>query len=552
MVCRVANRCTLAIMQLRMWMYDIAREQSPDRETLDRMADLSMSAGYNALGLYLEHRFAYPSMPWIAGKGAVTPEDVAWLQDRYPDLQIVPFLNLLGHCEGMIYSEPGVKYGCERFKGMQADPTNDAFVELCHRIVDDAVSIFKSDLIHLGGDETFQLGKGASSEARVRQYESDGHADGKAALYGAHFGPLAEKVLKAGRTPAVWGDMYYDHPLALEAMPKETVIFDWQYFRTAEHTADRFRDAGFKTVLCPAIQTYSAVWCHLPQSERNVTECAEAAVRRGDYGVCLTTWECGLFGNYETILPAIKASGRILSETTAGDPPTKPAEYPTGLGGHEAILEYQKATSAPQFLKAYMELGENTEEWARLVGCELQSAGEFFAYSGHRSHIKSRLLMYSNPFLLWLRDREVILGEAGKRAYQILDTAVVFAPDAAYRGVTEFGKLAIEFVRYAEEAHQFYAEGEVGKAITALTVCRQVFEGLERIAKGTNARIGGSLADIERCIAAREHVEKVIRRVKTYGDGSLGYLPSFETITHPKFIPHDQANWWLINDWANE
>jgi hypothetical protein len=43
-----------------------------------------------------------------------------------------------------------------------------------------------------------------------------------------------------------------------------------------------------------------------------------------------------------------------------------------------------------------------------------------------------------------------------------------------------------------------------------------------------------------------------MRRLKEYGDGSLGYLPAFEIITHPKFMPHDQASWWLINTWANE
>ena len=36
------------------------------------------------------------------------------------------------------------------------------------------------------------------------------------------------------------------------------------------------------------------------------------------------------------------------------------------------------------------------------------------------------------------------------------------------------------------------------------------------------------------------------------GDGVLGYLPSFEHLTHPKFVPHDQGAWWLINRWAHE
>jgi hypothetical protein len=540
-------------MQLRMWTYDLAREQSPSREILDRLAILTRDAGYNALGLYLEHRFLFRRLPWIAGRGAVTPEDIEWLQHRHPELQFIPFVNLLGHCEGMLYTEFGAQYACERFDGMQADPTNPEFVELCRLIIRDTLDAFDSEIIHLGGDETWQLGKGQNSERWVEGFAAQNPTrDAKAALYGQHFGPLARMVLDAGRTPAVWGDMFYEHPEALDEMPPETIIFDWQYFRTAEHTADRFRNRGFRTVLCPAIQTYSATWCHLPQSERNVEECAEAATRRDDFGVCVTTWECGLFGNYETILPAIQASGEILLSPSGYVPSPAPAEIPSGLGGEEAIESYRAYTDAPRFKRSYLQIGENAEEWASIVGCRLQSAGGHFAYSGHRSQIKSRLLLYSNPFLLWLRDRDWILGQPGERAYDLLSSSIPFAPDASFRGVSEFGKLAIEFVRFTEEARQAYANHQIGVALAHLTVCRQCFEQLERIASAKALRFGGSLADIERCSTAKEHVEKVMRRVKFYGDGSLGYLPSFETITHPKFVPHDQGNWWLMNRWANE
>ena len=539
-------------MHLRMWTYDIAREQSPDREVLARMCDLTVNAGYNAIGLYLEHRFAYPTTPWSHGKGCITPDDIRWLQDRYPELKIVPLLNLLGHFEGMIYTEAGAQYACERFAGMQADPTNEAFIALCRGIIDDAIDCFSSDLIHIGGDETWQLGAGAPSEAKVRAYEADGEGiDGKAKLYGNHFGPLAEYVVEKGRRPAVWGDMFYDHPQALPMLPQSTVVFDWQYFRSADGTAQRFRDAGHEVVLCPAIHTYNALWCHLPQSERNIKENAAAAKVKEDLGVCVTTWECGLFGNYETLIPAIRAAGRILNDDSLITP-VLPVGGTEGLGGTEAIEEYRKTTEAPEMLAAYLEVGENAETWARLMGCQLQEAGDIFQFGGIRSALKCRLLLYSNPFLLWLRNRDALLGEPGTRAKAILDEAMVFAPDAAYRGVVELGSLAIQFVQFAEKARIAYAEGKPGEANTHLSVCRQVFEHLERFARTNHHRIGGSLADIERCRIAREHVERVIRRVKEYGDGSLGYLPSFETLTHPKFVPHDQANWWLINRWANE
>ncbi|MDX2081031.1 MAG: family 20 glycosylhydrolase, partial [Terrimicrobiaceae bacterium] len=451
--------------------------------------------------------------------------------------------------------------------GMQADPTSPAFQSTCSAMIRDVLADFDASVIHLGGDETWQLGHGTASAARVSAYESgemeppylleEGEqVDGKAALYAAHLLPLLQQVIQAGRVPALWGDMFYDHPQALRAIPPETILFDWQYFRSPEVTAERFRRAGFRTVLCPAIQTYSAAWCHLPQSERNIREAAEAAVRRDDYGVCVTTWECGLFGNYESLIPAIRASGRLVAQAMEETAPNSAepivGELPVGLGGEDAVEAYRQETDAPVMLHEYLRQGENVEEWARLMGCELQSAGDIFAYSGHRSQLKCRLLLYSNPFLLWLRHRDALLADAGNKAYDIASRAIHFAPDSGYRGVSEFVKLVIEFVRHADQAAKHYAEQNLGNCQTELAVTRQILDALERIAQANLARFGGSRADIERARIAREHVEKVMQRVKRYGDGSLGYRPSFESLTHPKFVPHDQANWWLINRWGNE
>ncbi|RYG82759.1 hypothetical protein EON77_07170, partial [bacterium] len=268
-------------MKLRMWMLDLAREQSPTYEGLRAWCRLSLDAGYNAIGLYLEHRFAYPSLPWLAGKGALEPEVVQRLQEEFPGLQIIPFINLLGHFEGFLYTEEGAQFAEETFAGMQANPLHPEFVALCRTIIDDTLAAFSSEIVHIGGDETWQLGVGAASAARVKEAEADGAKDGKAVLYGEHFGPLARYVLDQGRRPAVWGDMFADHPDALALIPAETLIFDWQYFSGPNPPA-----SDHEKVYCPAIQTYNALWCHLPQSERNVAEHVAAAARDGVYGVC--------------------------------------------------------------------------------------------------------------------------------------------------------------------------------------------------------------------------------------------------------------------------
>ncbi|MDR3690300.1 MAG: family 20 glycosylhydrolase [Fimbriimonas sp.] len=531
-------------MKLRMWTYDLAREQAPTLDHLRRLCDLSLESGYNALGLYLEHRFAYPSTPWMHGKGCLTPETVRVLQDEYPFLQIVPFMNLLGHFEGFIYTEEGRRFAESTFKGMQACPSMPEFQSLAAGLVDDVLSVFNSPIVHIGGDETWQLGACPTCKERVSEYEKRPGVDGKAQIYGEHFGPLARRVVEAGRGPAVWGDMFVDHPTALPMIPGDTLIFNWQYFQSSQVNSNVFRDAGFEVVYCPALHTYNATWLHLPQSERNVRENARDAVRDDAYGVCVTTWECGLFGNYETLFPAIRASGDILRSEEASAGAMGPVVDET--------IDYKDERHGDAFLKAYLREGENYEEWARLMGIELQNAGGPFTFGGIRSGLKCRLLLYNNPFLAWLHHHKDLCGEPGQKAWAICERASIFAPDASARGVTDFAKSAIEFVQHAERAHQAYARREPGAAVAALTPCRQILENLHKIALSNTLRVGGSLADQERCVIAKHHVERVMSRIKQYGDGSLGYLPSFETITHPNFVPHDQAAWWMINGWARE
>ena len=120
------------------------------------------------------------------------------------------------------------------------------------------------------------------------------------------------------------------------------------------------------------------------------------------------------------------------------------------------------------------------------------------------------------------------------------------------KGVAMFVRGAVEFVRMSEASHCWYAQNEPEKAIKALAPARHCFDTLETLARRTYKRIGGSLADIERCRIARDHVERVILRIQKYGRGELGYLPSFDTLTHTRFVPHDQACWWGVNKWGDD
>lgn len=501
-------------MKHKIWMLDIAREQSPTLDHLYQFASLALESGYTGLGLYLEHRFAYPSTPWAHGTGCVTPEMVRSLQSEYPSLQIIPFINLLGHFEGFLYTEEGKVHRAELFNGLQACASKPEFVALANQILDDTMEIFTSEIIHIGGDETAQLDANPLDKARLEGYEGDG----KAKIYGEHFGPLAHRVVQAGRVPGVWGDIFLDHPEALKHMPPETLLFDWQYFNGLSETSPRLMETGLKVVGSPTFHVYNAPWMHLEASDRNVREVSRDAQSLGLEGVCLTTWEFGCFGAVDTILPAVRAASAIMDDPE----------------------------NAPALADAY------EGDWADLMGRQLEQLGSPFGYSQTRCSLKARLLLYRNPFLAWMHHGEELSGELGDKALQICERALYATDDEGEKGVTLFVRGAIEFIRISEKARLQYAEGRPEQAIATLAPTRYLFETLETVAKRSLERIGGSRADIERCRAAREHVELVIKRLRDCGDRQLGYLPAWEVLTNPRFMPHDQGCWWLINKWANQ
>lgn len=499
-------------MAWKLWTLDVARELSPTPEFLDSAARLCLEAGYGALGLYLEHRFRYPGLEWAQAAGSLGPEDVRRLRLAFPGLQVVPFVNVLSHMEGFLYCEGGQEMAEEPMRGMQANPWHPLAAEVAEKVVEGALSAFDSEVVHLGGDEAWQLGRHPDSQARME----DGR--GKAALYAGHFGPICERVLAAGRRPALWADMVLEHPEAAAGLPKETLMFDWQYEGGCAESLARLQGLGFEVVCCPTVHVFDAAWCHLRKTEANVRAVARDALAGGAAGLCLATWESGLFGSMPTVMPAVRWAAQAF-------------ESPDGAG---PLVEAFGAA----------------RPWAEALGCRLNEAGGVFAFDGHRHRLKSRLLLYSNPFLAWRFHGPELCGEVGEKALACAAEAEACAPGPAERGAAEFVRLAVEFVRHAGRARQEYAARRPEAAVAALAPARQVFELLEGIAKRNLEAWGGSRADVARCRGARRHVEEVMRRIREHGHGELGYLPAFEVLTDLRFVPHDQACWWLVNRWG--
>lgn len=487
-------------LAFRGWMYDVAREQSPPQPVLVEMFERSLAAGYNAVGVYLEHRFDYASAPQVAPVGCLTPERIGQLCERFggKGLRIIPFLNILGHMEGFIGAPGGGWLAEERSastcsglfeapRSAQICPSRQACREFVQGLVADAMEAFDDEWVHLGGDETKQLGVCPFCAERASKI-------GLAGVYGEHVGELCRQVIRAGRRPCLWGDMLGQHPGAMEYIPAETIIFDWQYDSRPADTTRVFRDRGFDVVCCPSVQTYNSGWCFLNATRRNIDEHVFDARLWGALGVLVTTWEFSFFSNYASIMPVIYSAGRRLANNHDWD----------GALESEGGSAYARA--------------------AEILGNRIPRAAPFLE-PGTWRQLREHLIMRGNPFDLWRVWRDAACGVEGDEILRLCDeAATILASDEssphseALRFPVELHRTSVRWVRLVDRAFEAFACGGASAAAPQLREGVALFErlrpGLEQA-----AALGGSDADPRRLGALIETIRTAERRL------SMGHPP---------------------------
>ncbi|MCA9243034.1 MAG: family 20 glycosylhydrolase [Phycisphaerales bacterium] len=491
-------------MNFRAWSIDLAREQSPSRDWLMSLVDRSINAGYNAMALYLEHRFDYASAPWAAAPGALTPETARALSahGREVGVRVIPFLNTLGHVEGFLRAEGGQRLaeGPRQFS-QQLCPSHPDALPFATGLIDDACAAFNDEWLHLGGDETEQLGQCPKCATRTPE-----------ALYGDHFAALCAHVIQEGRRPCLWADMALRHPAILERIPRETVLFNWQYEDDPAETTTRLRAAGFDVVCCPAIHTFDASWLFLNKTRRNVDEHVAAARDADALGVCVTTWELTFFSQYHSILPIIFAAGRRLNGA-----------------------EWDAAIRA--------EGGADYASYATILGERIPAAAAFLAEGTWRK-LRDCLVMKLDPFALWREWRREACGPAGDEILRLCDAAEPLAGEnPALRFPIALHRAAVDFVRHIERAAAAYSVADYLTCLDGIQSSRSALNALLGPLTAL-AEMGGSRADPARLRVLTGKCDEVVRSLERVASADAkAYRPAFEWLTDAHWTENDQGGW---------
>jgi hexosaminidase len=265
---------------------DISRGPIPTQEFMKRQIRILASYKVNLFALYMEHVFDFASQPLIAPKeAALTPQEINSLVDyaRKLYVTILPEQQTFGHLHHMleydIYSDVA-----ERPHGHVLTPTKDRTYELIKSMYADLVPLFPGPFLHVGGDETFELGLGQTA-ARVQEV-------GLGRLYLEHMQKVNEILAPYHKQLMFWGDIAVKYPQLLSMLPKDMIAVPWDYDPkpSYESIIKPYRDAGLRVMVAPGANNWNQVWPDFDAAFVNIRNFVRDGQQLGAIGMLNTTW----------------------------------------------------------------------------------------------------------------------------------------------------------------------------------------------------------------------------------------------------------------------
>jgi hypothetical protein len=286
-------------------MLDVSRGRVPKLATLLDLAEKLADFKINELQLYTEHTFAYRKHKSVwQSWGALTAKEIQILDAHCRELGIdlVPNQNSFGHLRYFLenprlkklaeiaepYEDPGGKFVR---RPTTLAPNHPGTLPFLRGLYNELLPNFSSQFFNVGGDETWDLGKGQSKQLCKRL--------GQGKVYLDFLKKIQREVSARGKTMMFWGDIILKYPafireLAAFGAPR-IIALNWGYEANHpfEKEAAQFAKAKIPFYVCPGTSTWQTLVGKHDNALANLRAAAKAGKKFGASGYLITDWGDG-------------------------------------------------------------------------------------------------------------------------------------------------------------------------------------------------------------------------------------------------------------------
>ena len=274
-------------MRYRGFHDDISRGPVPTLEFQKKQIRTLAAYKINFFSTYFEHTLAYDANPLIAPPGgAMTHADVKELVAYAANyhVEIIPEQEAFGHLHHMLKYEIYSPLG-ETPHGHVLAPGQPGSIPLIKQMFAEIFSLFPSRFVHLGADETFELGRGQTAD-RVKSV-------GIGTVYLDFLTQIANALRPSGKKFLFWGDVALSSPELVPTIPKDLIAVSWTYGADTSYFRyiKPFRDVGMETWVAPGVSSWNRVYPNNANALVNIQRFVRDGQRLGATGMINTSWD---------------------------------------------------------------------------------------------------------------------------------------------------------------------------------------------------------------------------------------------------------------------
>ena len=273
-------------MQYRGISDDLSRGPFPTLEFQKHQIRVFASFKINIYSPYFENTLLYPDHPLAApAGGSLSPAQVAELvaYARQYHVTIVPDQEAFGHLHHVLKWEL-YQDEAETPQGYMLAPGQDGTLPLIKDWFAGVAGEFPSPFIHIGADETFDLGQGRTHDAVAQQ--------GYGPVYVAFLKQIHDALAPLNRRLLFWGDIGDANPDAVAGIPKDMIAVPWNYSdQTGFDTLiEPFAKNGIETWVAPGDSNWNEVYPQDQTALWNIQGFIAAGQSLGSTGALTSVW----------------------------------------------------------------------------------------------------------------------------------------------------------------------------------------------------------------------------------------------------------------------
>lgn len=241
----------------------------------------------NIYSPYFENTLQYTSAPLAAPpSGAMTRADVEELV-RYAKqyhVTIVPEQEAFGHLHHTLMFDTYSQLA-ETPHGNVLAPGQAGSLQLIDQWFTEIAKMFPGPFLHIGADETVDLGKGQTKDRVTQQ--------GLGAVYIDFLNQIYKQLAPLHKRLLFWGDIAMNSPELVKTLPKDMIAIAWEYNPHPEGY-DKwilpYANAGMETWVAPGVNNWRRVYPDFNAGLDNIQRFISDGQKLGSTGELNTVW----------------------------------------------------------------------------------------------------------------------------------------------------------------------------------------------------------------------------------------------------------------------